>query len=108
MSAELDLFRLKWSHINFLDMIQIYRELDAELEHVSHEYARSLDIVRKAYYHGALEALTSSQEKILCKLVDLLEEYDFIQPLDYGYEDINAKLRRARPIMQLLVQDLWQ
>ena len=73
-----------------------------------HEYARSLDIVRKAYYHGAMEALTSSQEKILSKLVDLLEEYGFIQPLDYGYEDMEAKLRRARPIMQLLVQDLWQ
>jgi hypothetical protein len=108
MSAELDLFQLKWSTINFYDLVQIYRDLNRELEQVSHEYARSMDIGRKAYYQGALQALTSAQEKLLCKLVDLLEEYGYLQPLDYDYEEIDAKLRRARPIMELLVQDLWQ
>lgn len=108
MSAELDLTQLKWSSISFHDMVQVYRDLDGELEHVSDEYARAMDVTRKAYYNGARQALTSAQEKLLCKLVDLLEEYGFIEPLDYGYDDVDAKLRRARPIMELLVQELWQ
>lgn len=108
MSAELDLSQLKWSSINFYDVIQVYRELDAELEQVSDKYARSMELAPKAYYQGAMEALVSVQNKLLCKLVELLEEHGYLHAIDYDYHEIDAKLRRARPIMQLLVQDLWQ
>lgn len=108
MNMNLDLYSLKWSTTNFCDVVQVYRDLDNELNYVRDEYAGTLDPVRKAYFQGATKALLSAQEKLLDKLVNLLEEQGYISTLDDLSDDYETRLRKARPIMELLVQQLWQ
>src|SRR5690554_5137329 len=107
MNMNLDLYSLKWSTTNFYDVVQVYRDLDNELDYVRRQYADSLDPVRKAYFQGATRALVSAQDKLLEKLVALLEEQGYISALDDLSDDYEARLRKARPIMELLVQELW-
>jgi hypothetical protein len=104
----LDLYSLKWSTTNFVDLVQVYRDLDQELCHVRDQYAQSMDPVRKAYYQGATKALLSAEDKLLEKLVNLLEEHGYVSALDDLNDDFEARMRKARPIMELLVQELWQ
>jgi hypothetical protein len=104
----IDLYTLKWSSTNFYDVVQVYRDLEAELAHVTDQHARAMDPVRKAYYQGAMKALQSAQEKLLDKLVTLLEEQGYVSAYDDLVDDYDAKMRKARPIMELLVQELWQ
>lgn len=108
MNMNLDLYSLKWASTNFCDIVQVYRDVDVELTHVREQYARTMDPVRKAYYQGAMRALESSEEKLLEKLVILLEEHGYLSALDDAYDDFDTRLRKARPIMELLVQQLWQ
>ena len=105
MSSNIDLYTLKWSTMNFYDLVQIYRDVEVELEHVSDEYARSMEPERKAYFQGAQTALRASQEKILHKLSELLEEFGYLDPLEYP--EPKDRVRRARPIMDLMAQDLF-
>lgn len=108
MNMTLDLYTLKWATTNFCDVVQIYRDLDTELLHVRERFASEMDPVRKAYFQGAVKALTSAQDKLLEKLVNLLEEHGYVSALDDVMDDFDAKMRKARPIMELLVQELWQ
>jgi hypothetical protein len=108
MNMSLDLYNLKWSTTNFCDIIQVYRDLDEELCHVREQYAQAMDPVRKAYYQGAVKALMSAEDKLLEKLVHLLEEQGYTSALDDISDEFEVKVRKARPIMELLVQQLWQ
>ncbi|MBE2269442.1 MAG: hypothetical protein IAE80_14500 [Anaerolinea sp.] len=105
MSSTLDLYSLKWSTLNFFDFVQVYRDLDIELEHVTDEYMHAAEADRRAYFQGAMTAIKSAQNKLLAKLAEVLEEYGQLDPLDYP--DLDARIRRARPIMELLAQDLF-
>ena len=105
MSSTIDLYTLKWSTLNFYDLVQVYRDLAVELDHVTDEFTRAGEVDKRAYYHGAMTALQSSQGKLLAKLAELLEEHGHLDPLDYP--DFDARIRRARPIMELMVQELF-
>jgi len=105
MNSTIDLYMVKWATLNFFDLVQVYRDLDEELEHVCDEFSLTVDLDRRAYFQGAMTALKSAQGKLLFKLSELLEEYGHLDPLDYP--DHDARIRRARPIMELLVQDLF-
>jgi hypothetical protein len=106
MSMTLDLYTLKWSTTNFCDIVQVYKDLDEELAHVRDEYARAMEPVKKAYYQGAMRALLSAEDKLLEKLVNLLEENGDISALDAVADDYETKLRKSRPVMELLVQQI--
>lgn len=105
MSSTIDLYSLKWSTLNFFDLVQVYRDLDLELDHVKDAFSHTIEVEKRAYFQGAITALESAQNKLLAKLAELLEEQGCIDPLDYP--DLEARVRRARPIMQLLAQDLF-
>lgn len=105
MSSTIDLYTLKWSTLNFFDIVQVYRDLDVELEHVTEEFTRAAEPDKRAYFQGAMTALQSSQNKLLAKLAEVLEEHGYLDPFDYP--DHESRIRRARPIMELLAQDLF-
>src|SRR5215213_6892556 len=107
MNMTLDLYTIKWATTNYYDIIQVYKSLDKELCYVREQYSKAMDPVRKAYFQGAMKGLVSAEEKLLETLVDLLQEQGYISTFDDVSDNYEIKLQKARPIMELLVQELW-
>jgi len=105
MNSTIDLYMVKWATLNFFDLVQVYRDLDEELEHVCDELSHAVELDRQAYFQGAMTALKSSQGKLLAKLADILQEQGYLDPFDCPNRD--SRILYARPIMEMMVQDLF-